>query len=85
MTVQGIKFTARTNELLLGFMMLVTAVFSGSSVSIRRPCTSRSAVFFLCGRSTIPQRSICELGRRELPLRHSYLSDSTECRSWPKR
>lgn len=27
MTVQGIKFTARTNELLLGFMMLVTAVF----------------------------------------------------------
>jgi putrescine importer len=27
MTIQGIKFTARTNELLLGFMMLVTAVF----------------------------------------------------------
>jgi len=27
MTVQGIKFTARTNEVLLGFMMLVTAVF----------------------------------------------------------
>jgi putrescine importer len=27
MTVQGIKFTARTNELLLGFMVLVTAAF----------------------------------------------------------
>jgi putrescine importer len=27
MTVQGIKFTARTNEVLLGFMMLVTTVF----------------------------------------------------------
>jgi len=27
MTVQGIKFTARTNEVLLGFMLLVTAVF----------------------------------------------------------
>jgi putrescine importer len=27
MTVQGIKFTARTNELLLGFMVLVTATF----------------------------------------------------------
>jgi putrescine importer len=27
MTVQGIKFTARTNEVLLGFMVLVTAVF----------------------------------------------------------
>src|SRR5246127_1074110 len=27
MTVQGIKFTARTNELLLGFMVLVTFVF----------------------------------------------------------
>jgi putrescine importer len=27
MTVQGIKFTARTNEILLGFMILVTAVF----------------------------------------------------------
>ena len=27
MTVQGIKFTARTNEILLGFMMLVTAAF----------------------------------------------------------
>jgi putrescine importer len=27
MTVQGIKFTARTNEVLLGFMILVTAVF----------------------------------------------------------
>lgn len=26
-TVQGIKFTARTNELLLGFMLLVTTVF----------------------------------------------------------
>jgi putrescine importer len=27
LTVQGIKFTARTNELLLGFMILVTAAF----------------------------------------------------------
>lgn len=27
MTVQGIKFTARTNEVLLGFMMLVTSIF----------------------------------------------------------
>jgi putrescine importer len=27
MTIQGIKFTARTNEVLLGFMVLVTAVF----------------------------------------------------------
>jgi putrescine importer len=27
MTVQGIKFNARTNELLLGFMLLVTAAF----------------------------------------------------------
>ncbi len=27
LTVQGIKFTARTNELLLGFMVLVTAAF----------------------------------------------------------
>jgi amino acid transporter len=27
MTAQGIKFTARTNEILLGFMVLVTAVF----------------------------------------------------------
>jgi len=27
MTVQGIKFTARTNEVLLGFMVLVTAAF----------------------------------------------------------
>src|SRR4051812_33347148 len=27
MTVQGIKFTARTNEVLLGLMLLVTAVF----------------------------------------------------------
>ena len=27
LTVQGIKFTARTNELLLGFMVLVTLVF----------------------------------------------------------
>jgi putrescine importer len=27
MTVQGIRFTARTNEVLLGFMMLVTSVF----------------------------------------------------------
>jgi putrescine importer len=27
MTAQGIKFTARTNEVLLGFMVLVTAVF----------------------------------------------------------
>jgi putrescine importer len=27
MTVQGIRFTARTNEVLLGFMMLVTTVF----------------------------------------------------------
>lgn len=27
MAVQGIKFTARTNEVLLGFMMLVTAAF----------------------------------------------------------
>ena len=27
MTVQGIKFNARTNEVLLGFMLLVTAVF----------------------------------------------------------
>ena len=27
MTIQGIKFTARTNEILLGFMLLVTAVF----------------------------------------------------------
>jgi len=27
MTVQGIKFTARTNEVLLGFMLLVTTVF----------------------------------------------------------
>ena len=27
LTVQGIKFTARTNELLLAFMVLVTAVF----------------------------------------------------------
>jgi amino acid transporter len=27
MTVQGIKFTARTNEILLGFMVLVTTVF----------------------------------------------------------
>jgi len=27
MTIQGIKFTARTNEILLGFMVLVTAVF----------------------------------------------------------
>ncbi len=27
MTVQGIKFTARTNEVLLGFMLLVTTIF----------------------------------------------------------
>jgi putrescine importer len=27
MTIQGIKFTARTNEILLGFMVLVTVVF----------------------------------------------------------
>ena len=27
MTVQGIKFTARTNEVLLGFMVLVTCIF----------------------------------------------------------
>src|ERR1700704_1790453 len=27
MTIQGIKFTARTNEVLLGFMLLVTVVF----------------------------------------------------------
>jgi putrescine importer len=27
MTVQGIRFTARTNEVLLGFMMLVTTIF----------------------------------------------------------
>ena len=27
MTIQGIKFTARTNEILLGFMLLVTAIF----------------------------------------------------------
>jgi putrescine importer len=27
LTIQGIKFTARTNELLLGFMMLVTVAF----------------------------------------------------------
>ncbi len=27
MTVQGIKFTARTNEVLLGFMVLVTTIF----------------------------------------------------------
>ena len=27
MTIQGIKFTARTNEVLLGFMLLVTTVF----------------------------------------------------------
>lgn len=27
MTVQGIRFTARTNEVLLGFMLLVTSVF----------------------------------------------------------
>src|SRR5271156_115233 len=27
MTIQGIRFTARTNEVLLGFMMLVTTVF----------------------------------------------------------
>src|SRR5271163_5263532 len=27
LTVQGIKFTARTNEVLLGFMLLVTTVF----------------------------------------------------------
>jgi len=27
LTIQGIKFSARTNEVLLGFMMLVTAVF----------------------------------------------------------
>jgi putrescine importer len=27
LTVQGIKFTARTNEVLLGFMLLVTSVF----------------------------------------------------------
>jgi putrescine importer len=27
LTVQGIKFTARTNEVLLGFMLLVTAAF----------------------------------------------------------
>lgn len=27
MTIQGIKFTARTNEVLLGFMVLVTAAF----------------------------------------------------------
>ena len=32
MTVQGIKFTARTNEVLLGFMVLVTAVFLVQSV-----------------------------------------------------
>jgi putrescine importer len=32
MTVQGIKFTARTNEVLLGFMVLVTAVFLVQSI-----------------------------------------------------
>lgn len=32
MTVQGIKFTARTNELLLSFMVIVTAVFFVQSV-----------------------------------------------------
>ncbi len=32
MTVQGIKFTARTNEVLLAFMVLVTAVFFFQSV-----------------------------------------------------
>jgi len=27
LTVQGIKFNARTNEVLLGFMLLVTGIF----------------------------------------------------------
>ena len=32
LAVQGIKFNARTNEILLGFMMLVTALFAVASV-----------------------------------------------------
>ena len=32
MAVQGIKFTARTNEVLLGFMVLVTLIFIAESV-----------------------------------------------------
>ena len=46
MTIQGIRFTARTNEVLLGFMMLVTTVFSGGSFPLHRAAPPLRRAFF---------------------------------------
>ena len=46
MTVQGIKFTARTNEVLLGFMLLVTAVFLAEGIPSYRPAPDDQWAFF---------------------------------------
>ena len=47
MTVQGIKFNARTNEVLLGFMLLVTAAFLVLRFSLHRlPPDVQRAFFF---------------------------------------
>ena len=45
LTVQGIKFNARTNEVLLGFMVLVTAAFLVLSVRYHSSAQSMSAVY----------------------------------------
>ena len=59
MTVQGIRFTARTNEVLLGFMLLVTTVFLVEAFRYIVLHHSFIRPDFACSRSIILRHSIC--------------------------
>jgi len=84
MTVQGIKFTARTNEVLLGFMILVTAVFL---VEAFRHVVLHQAIGGLFSLKPLynPARFDLRALAAGLHLRRWYLSDSMASRSWPRR
>jgi amino acid transporter len=84
MTVQGIKFTARTDEVLLGFMVLVTAVFL---VAAFRYIVLREAMqdSYQCNRSTIQRRSICVRWPRERRSRRWFSSDLMASQFWRRK
>ncbi len=85
MTVQGIKFNARTNEVLLGFMALGHSRIFGASISLHRLAQRRRPDCSPRIRSTIPPLSICAPWQQEHPSPRWYSSDSTASRFSPKK
>ena len=84
MTVQGIKFTARTNEVLLGLMLVVTAVFLVQAFRFI-VLHQTIAVYFHSSRSTILRLSIFGHWERALLSLPWCLSALMACRSWRKK